>query len=57
MERTKWVVDGIIESENGYQFTNDKYYLENRTGIVPEEQNVVPWSPENIDGWQVAAGA
>lgn len=57
MERTKWVVDGIIESENGYQFTNDKYYLENRTGIVPEEQNVVPWSPENPDGWQVAAGA
>lgn len=42
MERTKRVVDGIIESENGYQFTNDKYYLENRTGIVPEEQNVVP---------------
>jgi len=37
MERTKKVVDAIIESENGYQFTNDKFYLENWTEIVPEE--------------------
>lgn len=37
MERTKWVVDAIIEAENGYQFTNDKNYLESRTEIVPEE--------------------
>jgi len=37
MERTKKVVDAIIEAENGYQFTNDKDYLETRTEIVPAE--------------------
>lgn len=37
MERTKKVVDAIVEAENGYQFTNDKYYLETRTEIVPAE--------------------
>lgn len=27
MERTKKVTDAIIESEQGYQFTNDRDYL------------------------------
>lgn len=38
MMRTKKVVDAIIESEKGYQFTNDWIYLETRTEIVPEGQ-------------------
>ena len=36
MERTKKVVDAIIESEQGYQFTNDREYLDTRTDGVPE---------------------
>jgi len=34
MDRTKRVVDAIIESENGYQFTNDKFFLENITDFA-----------------------
>ena len=51
MERTKKVVDAIIEAEKGYQFTNDRIYLETRTEIVPEgqqaQQNNDPSQPQN----------
>ena len=52
MERTKKVVDGIIESEQGYQFTNDKEYLDTRTDVVSDSQGNMPPArgPENPDG-------
>jgi len=51
MERTKKVVDSIIESEQGYQFTNDKEYLTKRTDVVPDSQSNAAWGPDNPEGW------
>ena len=42
VDRTRKVTDAIIEAENGYQFTNDKYYLEQRTEIVPADAGNAP---------------
>lgn len=54
MERTKKVVDAIIESEQGYQFTNDREYLDTRTDVVPEQQSnsnpPPPRGPDNPEG-------
>ena len=36
-EKTSRVVEAIIESEEGYLFTNDKTYMEKCTDIVPSE--------------------
>lgn len=50
MDRTKRVVDAIIESENGYQFTNDKFFLENITDFALQEQVAAPRGPSPADG-------
>jgi len=39
-EKTGKVVEAIIESEQGYLFTNDKEYMEKCTDIVPAEEPV-----------------
>lgn len=38
-EKTREVVENIIDSEQGYLFTNDYTYLLNRTSILPKVQN------------------
>ncbi len=38
-EKTKEVVENIIDAEQGYLFTNDYSYLLNRTSILPKVQN------------------
>lgn len=35
-EKAKEVVDNLIDSEQGYLFTNDYNYLLNRTSILPK---------------------
>ena len=34
-EKTRNIVEAIIDSEQNYLFTNDMDYLQNRTDIVP----------------------
>lgn len=34
-EKTRSLVESIIEAEQGYLFTNDVEYLTNRTTIIP----------------------
>ncbi len=38
-ERTREVVEGIVESEGGYLFTNDFDYIKNRTDLIPGLKN------------------
>lgn len=38
-DKTSKVVEAIIQSEEGYLFTNDKEYMEKCTDIVPIEEN------------------
>lgn len=33
---TREIVESIIDSEQGYLFTNDQDYLQKRTDIVPQ---------------------
>lgn len=35
-EKTRAIVEAIIDSEQNYLFTNDMDYLQNRTDIVPQ---------------------
>ena len=35
-EKTRRIVEAIIDSEQNYLFTNDMDYLQNRTDIVPQ---------------------
>jgi hypothetical protein len=37
-EKSREIVEAIIDSEQNYLFTNDMDYLTNRTDIVPEAQ-------------------
>jgi len=50
MEWTKKVTDAIIESELGYQFTNDREYLETWTDVVPDTQSALQKGPDNPEG-------
>eukprot|EP00824_Muranothrix_gubernata_P000001 TRINITY_DN0_c0_g1_i1.p1 TRINITY_DN0_c0_g1~~TRINITY_DN0_c0_g1_i1.p1 ORF type:complete len:760 (-),score=142.76 TRINITY_DN0_c0_g1_i1:32-2056(-) len=34
-DKTRYLVESVIESEQGYMFTNDPDYLKNRTDIIP----------------------
>ena len=34
------LVESVIDSEQNYMFVNDQDYKENRTSIVPQEQNM-----------------
>ena len=36
-EKTRGIVEAIIDSEQNYLFTNDMDYLQNRTDIVPSQ--------------------
>ncbi len=38
-EKTRGIVEAIIDSEQNYLFTNDMDYLQNRTDIVPQADN------------------
>lgn len=49
-EKTSKVVEAIIESEEGYLFTNDKNYMEQCTDIVPEDNSAQAADPKNKDG-------
>ena len=37
-EKTRALVESIIDSEQNYLFTNDSDYLTNRTDIVPQAE-------------------
>ena len=37
---TRELVEAVIDSEQNYMFVNDQDYKENRTSIVPQEQNM-----------------
>jgi len=36
-EKTRVIVESLIDAEQNYSFTNDTDYLSNRTDIVPQE--------------------
>ena len=38
-DHTRELVEAIIDAEQNYIFVNDREYKENRTSIVPEENN------------------
>lgn len=38
-EKTRVIVESIIDAEQNYLFTNDTDYLSSRTDIVPQEQS------------------
>lgn len=37
-EKTRVIVESIIDAEQNYLFTNDMDYLQNRTDIVPQAE-------------------
>lgn len=37
-EKTREIVEAIIDSEQNYLFTNDQDYKDNRTDIVPQAE-------------------
>ena len=37
-EKTRGLIESIIDAEQNYHFTNDSDYLSQRTDIVPQEQ-------------------
>jgi hypothetical protein len=39
-EKTRGIVESIIDAEQNYLFTNDYDYLQNRTDIVPQADSV-----------------
>lgn len=41
-EKTRTIVESIIDSEQNYLFTNDYDYLQNRTDIVPQADSNPP---------------
>jgi len=41
-EKTRNIVESIIDAEQNYLFTNDYDYLQNRTDIVPGPDNAPP---------------
>jgi hypothetical protein len=54
-EKTRVLVESIIDAEQNYLFTNDSDYLTNRTDIVPqaEPQPIQPGQPGANQGTQV----
>jgi len=45
-EKTRSLVESIIDSEQNYLFTNDADYLTNRTDIVPQAE---PQQPQQMN--------
>ena len=39
-DHTRELVEAVIDSEQHYMFVNDGEYKENRTSIVPSEENM-----------------
>jgi len=39
---TRELVEAVIDAEQNYMFVNDGDYKENRTSIVPSEENMPP---------------
>ena len=37
-DKTKYIVDSVVDMEINYLFTNDKEYLENFTAFIPKHQ-------------------
>ena len=37
-EKTKYIIDSVVEMEINYLFTNDKEYLDNFTAFIPKHQ-------------------
>ena len=40
-EKTRHIIEGNIDSEINYLFTNDENYLRNRTKLIPIRENAV----------------
>ena len=40
-EKTRIIVEAIIDAEQNYLFTNDSEYLSSRTDIVPQEEKQI----------------
>ena len=38
-EKTREIVENIVDSEGGYLFTNDFDYIKNRTDLIPGLKN------------------
>lgn len=49
-DHSREIVEAIIDSEQNYLFTNDQNYKDNRTDIVPTEQNNPQLNRENSNG-------
>jgi hypothetical protein len=51
-EKTRVIVESVIDSEQNYLFTNDYDYLQNRTDIVPQadQQPVASTGANNAPG-------
>jgi hypothetical protein len=47
-ERTQHVVECIVDAEEGYAFTNDVEYLQNRTDIIPRAEGKKPMDSQSI---------
>ena len=41
-DKTKYIVDSVVDMEINYLFTNDKEYLENFTAFIPKHQRQQP---------------
>ena len=41
-DKTKYIVDSVVDMEINYLFTNDKEYLENFTAFIPKHQRPQP---------------
>jgi hypothetical protein len=41
-EKTRGLIESIIDAEQNYHFTNDSEYLSNRTDIVPQQEQQQP---------------
>jgi hypothetical protein len=40
-EKTRIIVEAVIDAEQNYLFTNDSEYLSSRTDIVPQEEKQI----------------
>mmetsp|Transcript_13179 Transcript_13179/g.13285 ORF Transcript_13179/g.13285 Transcript_13179/m.13285 type:complete len:336 (-) Transcript_13179:43-1050(-) len=47
-ENCRIIVEELVDSEEGYIFTNDVEYLAKRTDLIPKSDNKVPKTPESL---------
>ncbi len=44
-EKTRAILESLIDAEQNYHFTNDSEYLTQRTDIVPQQEQQQPQQP------------